>query len=236
MQLAWIVGFVFAGVLIWIGLSKSVGPMRPSLKQVIAAAGFLMLLAMIALSLDEAFGWWAKFPKIVVGIAGVLVVLDRFFRIALVPRQGGNTLLDLGRIGGTEVIVNIVVALALSWYAMKSMADVIQAPGWKLENISYEIFGLSIALAVLIQGVTKRRLLEGGVFLGTSFLKWGSIESFDWEKESGVTGTLVLCKRTKIPFFTTANISVRVEHMKQIEEILAQHNIARKSEAPNLDQ
>ena len=236
MELAWILGFVFAGVLIWIGLSKSVGTMTPSSRQVIAAAGFLLLVVMIAFSLDKAFDWWVKFPKVIVGILGVLIVLDRFLRIALLPGRGGKVVLDLGRIGGAEVIVNIVVALALAWYVMKDIADVLQVPGWKLENISYQIFGLSIALAVLIQGVSKRRLLESGVFLGTNFLAWGKIESFGWEKESGTAATLVLYKRTTIPFFTSANISVRLEHMKQIEAILEQHNIARKSEAskPNL--
>jgi len=232
MELAWVLGFVFACVLIWIGLSKRIGTMRPSSRQIIAAAGFLLLLVMIAFSLDKAFGWWAKFPKVIVGILGVLVVLDRFVRIALFPGRGGSIVLDLGRIGGAEVIVNIIVALALAWYVMKDMADVIQAPGWRLENISYQIFGLSIALAVLIQGVSKRRLLEGGVFLGTSFLAWGKIESFGWEKESGTAATLVLYKQTTIPFFTSANISVRLEQMKQIENILEQHNIARKGEAP----
>jgi hypothetical protein len=88
---------------------------------------------------------------------------------------------------------------------------------------------------VLIQGVSKRRFLEGGVFLGTNFLAWGKIESFGWEKESGTAATLVLYKQTTIPFFTSANISVRLEHMKQIEDVLEQHNIARKNEAPKPD-
>jgi hypothetical protein len=232
MELGRVLGYVFAGVLIWIGLSRHVGTLRPSTRQIIAASGFLLFLVMIALSLDKAFDWWAKFPKAVVGILGVIVVLDRFVRIAMVPRRGGSAILDLGRIGGAEVIVNIVVALALAWYVMKDIADIIQTPSWKLENISYQIFGLSIALAVLIQGVSKRRLLEGGVFLGTSFLAWSKIESFGWEKESATAATLVLYKRAAIPFFTSANISVRMEHMKQIEEILEQHNIVRKSEVP----
>jgi len=232
MELTWILGFVFAGVLIWIGVSKRVGTMRPSSRQIIAAAGFLLLLVMIAFSLDKAYGWWVKFPKVIIGILGVLVVLDRFVRIALLSGRGGNVVLGLGRIGGAEVIVNIVVALALAWYVMKDIGDIVQVPGWRLENISYQIFGLSIALAVLIQGVSKRRLLEGGVFLGTSFLAWGKIENFGWEKESGTAATLVLYKRTTIPFFASANISVRLEHMKQIEDILEQHNIAKKSEGP----
>jgi hypothetical protein len=229
MEFGWVLGFVFAGVLIWIGLSKHVGTMRPSTRQIIAASGFLLFLVMIAFSLDKAFDWWSKFPKAAVGILGVLIVLDRFVRIAIVPGRGGNTVLDLGRIGGAEVIVNIVVALALAWYVMKDIADIIQGPSWKLESISYQVFGLSIALAVLIQGVSKRRLLEGGVFLGTSFLAWSKIESFGWEKESATAATLVLYKRKAILFFTSANISVRLEHMKQIEEILEQHNIAKKS-------
>jgi hypothetical protein len=227
-----VLGFLLSGALIWIGLSKGVGIIRPSSKQVVAAAGFLLLLVMIALWLDSAFGWWGKFPKIIIGVLGILVMIDRFVRIAVFPSRGGNIVLNLGRIGGSEVIVNIVVALALAWYVMKDINDIIQVPGWKLENISYQIFGLSIALAVLIQGVIKRRLLESGVFLGTSFLAWGKIESFDWEKESGTAAVLVLRKRTKIPFFTSSNISVRVEHMKQIEDILEQHNIVRRSAAP----
>ena len=228
-------GFVLAAVLIWIGLSKRVGTMRPSSRQVIAAAGFLLMLLMIAFSLDKAFGWWAKFPKVIIGALGVLVVLDRFVRVALLPGRGGNIVLDLGRIGGAEIIVNIVVALALAWYVMKDIADVVQLPGWKLEHISFQILGLSIALAVLIQGVSKRRFLEGGVFLGTSFLAWGKIESFGWEKESGTAATLVLHKHTPIPFLATANISVRLEQMKEVENILEQHNINRKSEGPKLD-
>jgi hypothetical protein len=235
MEFAWVLGFVIAAALIWVGLTKRVGKLKPSSRQIVAAAGFLLLLAMIALSLDKAFGWWEKFPKAIVGILGVLIVVDRFVRIALLPGRGGTTVLDLGRIGGAEVIVNIVVALALAWYVMKDIADIIQAPGWKLENISYQIFGLSIALAVLIQGVSKRRLLEGGVFLGTSLLAWSKIESFGWEEASGTATTLVLNKRTTIPFFTSTNISVRLEQMKQIEDIFGQHNIARQSEEPEIE-
>jgi hypothetical protein len=190
---------------------------------------------MIAFSLDKAFGWWERFPKLMVGIAGVLIVLDRFARIAVLPGRGGNTVLDLGRVGGSEVIINIIVALALAWYVMKDMGETIQVPGWKLEYISYQIFGLSVALAVLVQGVSKRRLLEGGIFLGTSFLPWSKIESFSWEKESGLAATLVFYKRTPVPIFNSANISVRLEHMKQVEDILEQHGIPKRSESPKLD-
>jgi hypothetical protein len=190
---------------------------------------------MILFSLDKAFGLWAKIPKITIGIFGVLIVLDRFVRIAVLPGRGGNVIFDLGRIGGAEVIVNIVVALALAWYVMKDISDIVQVPGWKLENISYQVFGLSIALAVLVQGVIKRRVLQGGFFLGTSLLAWSKIENFDWEKESGTAATLVLFKRTPIPFFTSTNVSVRLDQMKQLEEILEQHNIVRKAEAPKLD-
>jgi hypothetical protein len=234
-EYAWILGFVFAGIMIWIGLSKSVGNLRPSSRQVVAAAGFLLLLVMIIFSLDKAFGLWAKFPRIVVGILGVLIVLDRFVRIAVLPGRGGNMIVDLGRIGGAEVIVNIVVALALAWYVLKDIGDIVQMPGWKLENISYQVFGLSIALAVLVQGVSKRRVLQGGIFLGTSFLAWSKIERFDWEKESGTAATLVLFKRTPIPFFTSTSVSVRLDQMKQLEDIMEQHNITRKAEAPKLD-
>jgi hypothetical protein len=235
MEFTWLLGFVFAGVLIWIGLTKDVGSLRPSTRQVIAAAGFLVLLVMVLYSLDKAFGWWAKFPKISIGILGVLIVLDRFVRIAIVPRRGGNVVLDLGRLGSAEVIMNIVVALGLSWYTLKNLGDTIQMPGWKPEDISYQVFGLSIALAVLVQGVSKRRFVQGGVFLGTSLLAWGKIENFGWEKESGSSATLVLYKRTSIPFFTSTNISVRLDQMKQIEDVLEQHNIVRKSEAPTLE-
>jgi hypothetical protein len=232
MEFAWLLGFVFAGVLIWIGSTKDVGSLRPSSRQVIAAAGFLLLLVMVLYSLDKVFGWWAKFPKIFIGILGVLIVLDRFVRIAIVPRRGGTVVLDLGRLGSAEVIMNIVVALGLSWYTLKDLGDIIQMPGWKPEDISYQVFGLSIALAVLVQGVSKRRFVQGGVFFGTSLLGWGNIENFGWEKESGSAATLVLYKRTSVPFFTSTNISVQLDQMKQIEEVLDQHNIVRKSEAP----
>jgi hypothetical protein len=235
MEFAWLLGFVFAGVLIWIGLTKHVGTLRPSSRQVVAAAGFLFLLVMVLFALDKAFDWWAKFPKIIIGILGILIVFDRFFRIAVLPRRGGTVVLDLGRIGGSEVIMNIIVALALAWYAMKDLGDILQVPGWKPEHISFQIFGLSIALAVLVQGVSRRKFLQGGVFLGTSLLPWGKIENFGWEKESGTAATLVLYKRTPIPFFTSTNISVQLDQMKQIEEILEQHNISRKGEAPVLE-
>jgi hypothetical protein len=232
MEFAWLLGFVFAGILIWVGLAQHIGSLRPSTRQVIAATGFLLLLLMVLLALDKTFGWWAKFPKIIIGILGVLIMLDRFVRIAMLPGRGGSVVLDLGRIGGSEVIVNIVVALALAWYVMKDIGDIIQLPGWRLESIAYQIFGLSIALAVLVQGVSKRKFLQGGVFLGTSLLAWGNIESFGWEKESGAVATLVLHRRTSIPFFASTNISVQLDQMKQIEEVLEQHNIARKQEVP----
>lgn len=235
MAISWILGYIFAAILIWIGLSKHVGTMRPSFRQILAAAGFLLLILMIAFTTDKVFDWWVKFPKSAVGVLGILIVLDRFVRIAVLPGRGGNLLLDLGRIGGVEVIVNIVVALALAWYTLKDTSDIIQTPGWKFGDISYQMFGLAIALGVLIQGVSKRKLLENGVFLGTSFLAWGKIEHYSWEKDSGAAAVLVLHKRTGVPFFTTSVISVRIEHTKQIEEILQQHNISLKAEGPTIE-
>lgn len=132
---------------------------------------------MIALSLDKAFGGWERFPKGIIGIVGVLIVLDRFVRIALLPGRDGKTILDLERIGGAAIIVNF----------------------------------------------------------GTSSLAWSRIESFGWEKEAGTMTTLALYKRSKILFFTSANVTVQLELMKQIEGVLEQHNVPRQSEDPKLD-
>lgn len=232
MEFAWILGYVGAGLMILVGFTTHIGSLRASSRQVVAAAGFLLLLALVLLSLDKAYGWWDKFPKIVLGALGLVIVLDRFIRIAVLPGRGGKVVLDLGRIGGAEVIVNIVIALALAWYVLKDMGEVVQTPGWKLENVSFQIFGLAVAVAVLVQGVAKRKLLQEGVFLGTSLISWNKIEHYGWEKESGTAATLVLYRRTSIPFFTSTNISVQLGHMKQIEEILEQHNITKKGDAP----
>lgn len=235
MAWTWILGFLFAGIMIWIGFSRQVSSMRPSTRQLFALVGFLVLLMMIALSLDRAFEWWAKFPKEVVGVIGILIVVDRLVRITMTRWKAGAVTLDLGRVPGLEMLINIFTAVALGWYVLKNLMEIVKLSDWKFADISYEVFGLSIAIAVLIQGVSKRGLFERGVFHGTGLLPWEKIGSFGWEKESTTSATLVLYKRTKTPLFGSANLSVRSEHMKPIEDILEQHNITRRGDAPKLE-
>jgi hypothetical protein len=235
MELIAALGYIFALLMIVVGLSKSIGTMRPSTRQVVAATGFLMLLLMIAFSLDKAVSWSDVVPKLTVGVLGIIILIDRCVRVMIVPRKGGAILLDLGHIGGFEVIINLAVALALGWYVVKNALEAMQNPMWKMADIAYQVFGFSVAVAVLIQAAGKRKLVQHGVFLGTSLLRWKNIESYGWEKESGAAPVLVLNRRAALPFLGATNISIRPDQMKSAENILVQHGVQKRRAAPRLE-
>ena len=228
----WILGYLFAALLIWIGFSRQVGRVKASTKQLFVVFGFLVLLLMIGLSLEKQFQWWARFPKDIIGAVGILVVVDRLFRVTVIRWRSGALVLNLGKMQGIEMIINIALGVLLGYYIVKNMVGLIEAHPWTFADISYDVFGLSIAVAVIIQGVSGRALFERGVFHGTGLIAWEKINRYGWEKESGTSANLVLFKQTPSLFSSSVNLSVRAEQMKEIEDILHQHGIERVGEAP----
>lgn len=230
MLLTWLVGYVLAAGLLWGGLSKHT-KLRLSTKQLSAVVGVFVLLFMVAITLDELFNWWSKFPKELIGVIGFLIFIERSIRVVRGRSLGGAVLLDLGRISTQEMIINLFAGIGLAWIAAMDIVGIMRMPHWAFRDLSFQILGLSIAYAVLLQALSKRGLMERGVFFGTGFSPWERIQSFSWEKESGMSSTLVLHKRTAIPMLHLTALSIKSELTVAVEEVLRQHSIGRTDEA-----
>jgi hypothetical protein len=235
MALTWLVGYVLAAGLLWGGLSKH-NKLRSSSKQLSTVVGAFLLLLMIAITLDDLFNWWSKFPKELIGGFGILIILERSLRVVRARSLGGALLLDLGRIPLQDMIINLFAGIGLAWLAVMDIVGIVKIPHWAFRDISLQILGLSISYAVLIQALSKRRLVEHGVFFGTGFSAWEEIVSFGWEKESATSSTLVLHKRTTVPVLHFTSLSVKAELTGTVEEVLHQHSINRSEEGPKSTQ
>lgn len=232
MAWTWIAGYILAGALLWVGLSKRKSDSRASSKQLFIVVGILGLLAMIAWTLDDLFHWWEKFPKAFIGVAGVLFIIERCVRIVLARKKRGSMLLDLGRVPVHDMIISLFAAVALAWIAVKDLVEITQMLRWTFQDISLQIFGLSLSLAVIIQGVSRRGLMDHGIFYGTGLSRWERFESFNWERESTTMSTLVLHKRTTMPVFNLMTLSVKSELAEAVEEVLHQHKIMGNGGVP----
>lgn len=232
MAWAWIVGYILAGALLWSGLSKRMSDLRSSSKQLFVVAGFLGLLMMVAWTLEGLFHWWERFPKEFIGAAGVLMIIERCVRITLGRKRSGLVLLDLGRLPVHDMIISLFAGVALAWITAMDLVGITQGLHWTFQDIALQIFGLSLSLVVLIQGVSKRGLMDRGIFYGTGLSRWEHIESFNWERESTTVSTLVLHKRTTMPVFNLLTLSVKSELVQAVEEVLHQHNITEYGGVP----
>lgn len=231
MSLTWLLGYVLAAGLLWGGLWKR-NKLRSSAKQLSTVVGAFVLLVMVAITLDDLFNWWNKFPKELIGVIGILIVLERSVRLVRGRSLGGAVLLDLGRISTQDMIINLFAGIGLAWIAVMDIIGIVRMPHWAFRDLSLQVLGLSIAYAVLIQAFSKRRLMERGVFFGTGFSPWGRIESFSWENESATSSTLVLYKRTTMPVLHLTVLSIKSELTGAVEEVLHQCSITRTEEAP----
>jgi len=231
MALTWIIGYVLAAGLLWGGLSKHT-KLRSSSKQLSTVVGAFVLLLTIAITLDDLFNWWSNFPRELLGVVGILIVLERTVRLVQARSRGGALLLDLGRVPLQDMIINLFAGAGLAWIAALDIVEIVQKPEWAFRDLSLQILGLSIAYAVLIQGLSKRGLTEHGVSFGTGFCPWKCIQSFGWEKESTTSSMLVLHKRTKMPVLHFTALSVKLELTGAVEKVLHEHSITRKEEVP----
>jgi len=229
MALIWLVGYVLAAGLLWGGISKRT-KLRSTSKQLSMVVGIFVLILMIALTLDELFDWWSKFPRELLGVLGLLIVLERSVRVVQTRNRGGALQLDLGRMPMQDMIVNLFAGVGLVWIATLDIVGIVQAPHWAFKDLSLQILGLSVSYAVLVQALCKRRLMERGVFFGTGFSPWEQLESFEWEKESATSTMLVLHKRKSMPVLHFTTLSVKSELIGAVEEILHQHSVARVGE------
>jgi hypothetical protein len=229
MALIWLVGYVLAAGLLWGGISKRT-KLRSTSKQLSMVVGIFVLILMIALTLDELFDWWSKFPRELLGVLGLLIVFERSVRVVQTRNRGGALQLDLGRMPMQDMIVNLFAGVGLVWIATLDIVGIVQAPHWAFKDLSLQILGLSVSYAVLVQALCKRRLMERGVFFGTGFSPWEQLESFEWEKESATSTMLVLHKRKSMPVLHFTTLSVKSELIGAVEEILHQHSVARVGE------
>jgi hypothetical protein len=230
MNSTWIVGLILAGALIGGGLVKWKNPMRASTRQMSIIIGFSVLLMILAIWLDDLFHWWSKFPMELLGIAGLLLVVERTIRSLRARRLSGALLLDLGRVPLQDLIINLFAGLALVVLSVMDLIQLTRQPNWSFRSVSLQILCLSLAYAVLLQGLSRRNLNDRGVFFGTGLLPWETIHTFHWERESTTSSMLVLHKKTRLPLFDIMTISVKAGSVQSVEELLRHHAITPVSE------
>lgn len=226
-----ILGIIIGGLLMLGGLSSRVSGLRASTKQLIAVVGFLVVILAIVIMLDNLLHWWNKFPTELIGIVGILIVVERTFRVVRSRRQGGAMVVDLGRVPVQDMIINLFLGAALAWYAVMDIVTISHLPHWTFQYISIPILGLSLSYALVVQGLVKRKITEHGVSYGTGFSRWEQFESYDWERESANSSTLLLRKRSR-SIFRLLILSIKAEHIQAVEEVLEQHGIMRVGGAP----
>jgi hypothetical protein len=231
MVLTLVLGYVLAAGLLWAGLSNR-PEFRSSSKQLSTVAGALVLVLIVAITLEDLFGWWSKVPKELVGGVGILIVLERSVRLVRARSLGGWQLLNLGRIPIQDMIINLFAGAGLAWIGVSDLVVIVQLPHWAFRDLSLQILALSLSYAVLMQAISKRSLVEHGIFLGTGFVPWEQIESFSWEKKTATSSTLILHKRTTIPVLHFIALSIHAELTGAVEEILRKHSITRTDEGP----
>jgi hypothetical protein len=226
MAWTWITGIVIGGILMFGGLSSRVSGLRASTKQLIAVMGFFAMVLASAILLDNLLHWWSRVPREIIGIIGILIVIERTFRVIRSPRQGGAMVLDLGRVPVQDVIINLFLAAGLAWFAVSDIVTISHLPRWTFQYISFQILGLSLSYAVAVQGLVKRKIMEHGLCYGTGFSRWEKFDSYDWERESVHSSTLLLHKRSG-RVFTLLIVSIKAEHVQEVEAVLEQRGIAR---------
>jgi len=226
-----ILGVIVGAVLIWSGMVKRESPLRSSTRQHFIAMGLFILLLMAAVSVDEIYPWWSRFPKELLGAGGLILFLERTIRVVRARNFSGELVLDLGRISRQDLIVNLFAGLSLALLSVADIVTIVRWPVWAFRDVSLQVLGIAIAYAVLLQGVSRRSLKERGVFFGTGLLPWGEIRSFHWEKESASASMLVLHTKRRLPLFNIMTLSVRSEKAPALEELLRQHAIAPDGEA-----
>jgi len=229
MSWTWIIGILIGAILMFAGRSSRVTRLRASTKQLIAVMGFFALVLAIAIMLDNLLHWWTRIPREIIGAIGILIFIERTFRIIRSPRQGGALVLDLGRVPVQDVIINLCLAAGLTWFAVSDIVTISHLPRWSFQYISFQILGLSLSYAVAVQGLVKRKIMERGLCYGTGFCRWEQLDGYDWERESVHSSTLLLHKRSG-RVFTLLITSVKADHVHDVEAVLEQHGIGRMGE------
>jgi hypothetical protein len=231
LKLTWVLGYLFAAILIGLGLSKGTR-LKVASKQIFVAVGIFVLIAMTALVLDDLSHWSERFPNVSLAILGCLIVLYRGFSILWPWSRGGSILLNLGRVPASEFVIEMIVAAALAANAIIDGVKEINTSGWVIDNISFEVLELSVAFAVFVQGILRRNVREKGIFHGTGLVPWEKIESYGWEGQKGRWLTLILQKQSPVALLRTVTLSVSTEHVEALEKLMKQHNVAAPGEPP----
>ncbi len=230
--MTWILGILIGSILVFGGLSNRVTGLRASTKQLIAIMGFLVVVLAIAIMLDNMLHWWNRIPLELFGIVGVLIAGERTFRVVRSGRHNGAVVLDLGRVPVQDMIINLFLGAALAWFAVTDILAISHLSRWNLRYISIQILGLSLAYALFVQGLVKRKIMEQGLNYGTGFARWEQFERYDWERESVSSSTLLLHKRSSKLIFRLLILSIKAEHVQGVEEAIEHHNIMRIGGAP----
>jgi hypothetical protein len=134
--------------------------------------------------------------------------------------------LDLGRVPLQDVIINLVLAAALAWFEVSDIVTISHMPRWTFQYVSLQVLGLSLAYAVAVQGLVRRKIMERGLCYGTGFSRWEQFDGYDWERESVYSSTLLLRKRSG-RVFRFLILSVKVDSVHDVEAVLEQRGIGR---------
>jgi|GEM_PF-4838662 hypothetical protein len=157
--------------------------------------------------------------------------LDLFFLVislwayiaAWLWRKGraGAVLLDLGRskthkmflvLGGLGAVSNLIPLVgSLSVFSDES----------GVEDVYRYFFGVSFGICMLFLGLRRSEIREFGILYFDRFLKWKSIESYEWEGKDGLTLTLRSTRR--LPFCRRASFGIPAVQKDNVNRLLAEH-------------
>lgn len=76
-----------------------------------------------------------------------------------------------------------------------------------------------------IMAFGRLQIRENGVWQYVALLKWDRIESYDWHGEQ--KRTLMLKRKTRIPFSGPSDLPVPIEHRDAVDELLRKHMVDR---------
>lgn len=86
-------------------------------------------------------------------------------------------------------------------------------------NITLPVMMISFVPYFLIMASGRLQVRENGIWVSSSLLRWGKIDSYRWEND----GTLLVRRKGFFSWFPPKNLRVPPEHKQAVEELLAKH-------------
>ena len=146
-------------------------------------------------------------------------------------RRAGSVLLDLGRtrthkmflvIGGVAAGFNMLVLGGSLWPINDELG---------VEDVSRYFCWISWGVFMLLLGLRHSEIRESGIFHLDRFLKWKSIESYEWEGKDGLT--LTFRAKRRLPFLRRVSLGIPSVQKDNVNSLIAEHLSTATCESAN---